>query len=424
MLTTPLSFWSVTHEQGLVMPRRIIVSLAAALSLAVGLAACSGGDKKDSTDLSAGLAGKPIRIAAIGAFRGGVSSNPEYGAGARAAVQAVNKSGGIGGRPLELTLCDNHQNGTDSAKCYREILADPGIVAIAGGSDNYHDSSKAQIEAAQMPIIGQYPVSGFDLNNALAFNVNGAVVVGFHGLAQDVVASGAKRVGLVTLDIPTADVIRKTVGDVFRKAGVEIVNNVQLAPSTADLSAPARQATQGNPDAVVWLTFAAQTSVAVKALRTAGYKGTVAFAGSAFEQNQLESMGAGGRLTVGLVLPPAWDTSTPYGKRFNEDMSAYEPRSKIDELSLNSWLGVRILAQAASSLPSPDRASVLAALRKLSKVDTGGLTPPIDFSTPSPLPYHAIYNPAYTTVHVKDGKASWTGRLYEFGTGHELHVAS
>ncbi|WP_242424808.1 ABC transporter substrate-binding protein, partial [Frankia sp. EI5c] len=292
--------------------RTTAAALVAVLSLMVALAACGGGDEGEATDLSGGLTGEPIRIAAIGGFSGGVSSNPEYATGARAAVRAINAGGGIGGRPLELKLCDNHQNGTDSANCFRDILADKSIVAIAGGSDNYHDASKAQIEAAQMPIIGQYPVSSFDLTNPLAFNVNGAVVVGFHGLAQDVASSGAKRVGLVTLDIPTADVIRKTVGDVFREAGVEVVNNVQLAPSTADLSAPAQQATQNKPDAVVWLTFAAQTSVAVKALRATGYDGTVAFAGSAFDKDQLTSMGAGGPLTVGLVLPPAWDTSSAY----------------------------------------------------------------------------------------------------------------
>lgn len=408
------------------MLKKIARTLAVMLALAMALAACGGGggDGGGSADLSGGLTGEPIRIGAIAGLTGGVSSNPEYASGARAAVRQVNEAGGIGGRPLELKLCDNHQNGTDSANCFREVLADDSVVAIAGASDNYHDATKTQIEAVQLPLIGQYPVSKFDLTNPLAFNVNGAVVVGFHGLAQDVVASGAKRIGLVTLDIPTADVIRKTVGDVFSKAGVEVVNNVQLAPSTADLSAPAQQVTQDKPDAVVWLTFAAQTSVAVKALRSSGYEGTVAFAGSAFEKDQIESMGAGGPLTVGLVLPPAWDTSTPYGKQFNEDMKAYEPDGKIDELSMNSWLGVKIFAQLAATLPTVDRASVLAGLRKMSKVDTGGLTPAIDFSKPSQLPYPAIYNPAYTTVHVKDGKVDWTGKFYEFGTGKELTTAS
>ncbi|ABW14914.1 ABC-type branched-chain amino acid transport systems periplasmic component-like protein [Parafrankia sp. EAN1pec] len=408
------------------MLKKIARTLAVMLALAMALAACGGGggDGGGSADLSGGLTGEPIRIGAIAGLTGGVSSNPEYASGARAAVRQVNEAGGIGGRPLELKLCDNHQNGTDSANCFREVLGDDSVVAIAGASDNYHDATKTQIEAVQLPLIGQYPVSKFDLTNPLAFNVNGAVVVGFHGLAQDVVASGAKRIGLVTLDIPTADVIRKTVGDVFSKAGVEVVNNVQLAPSTADLSAPAQQVTQDKPDAVVWLTFAAQTSVAVKALRSSGYEGTVAFAGSAFEKDQIESMGAGGPLTVGLVLPPAWDTSTPYGKQFNEDMKAYEPDGKIDELSMNSWLGVKIFAQLAATLPTVDRASVLAGLRKMSKVDTGGLTPAIDFSKPSQLPYPAIYNPAYTTVHVKDGKVDWTGKFYEFGTGKELTTAS
>ena len=109
---------------------------------------------------------------------------------------------------------------------------------------------------------------------------------------------------------------------------------------------------------------------------------------------------------------------------FNEDMKAYEPDGKINELALNSWLGVRIFAQLASTLQTVDRASVLEGLRKMTDVETGGLTPPIDFSAPSPLPYDAVYNPAYTAVHVKDGKVTWDGKLYEYGTGKVLEPAA
>ncbi len=393
-------------------------AVAATALLLASLTAACGGDG----DAAGGPA--PIKIAAIAALSGGVSSNPEYGEGAKAAVAAINAKGGVNGRRLDLTLCDNHQNATDSANCYRKILADEDIVAIAGGSDNYHDASKAQIDAAKIPIIGQYPVSGFDFTDPLAFNVNGATAVGFHGLAQDVIAGGAKRIGLVTLDIPTADIIRKSVGDVLDKAGAQVVSNVQIAPSTADLSAPAQQVTRQNPDAVIWLTYAAQTGVAVNSLRQTGYRGTVAIAGSAFDRKTIEGMGAGGPLTVGMVLPPAWDTSTAYGARFNEDVKAHAPGAKISELCLNSWLGVQIFAQVAATLRTVDRASVLDGLKGLASVETGGLTPPIGFSTKSPLPYSGVYNPAYTTVHVKDGAAVWDGRLREFGTHAELKPGS
>lgn len=399
------------------MSKRIRRVGAAFLSLALLVTACGddGGTSNGGAD--------PIKIAHISGLSGGVSSNPEYGDGAQAAVEAINAKGGINGRPLELTHCDNHQNAMDSGNCYRKLLADEDIVAIAGGSDVHRDASKAQLEKAGMPVIGQYPVSKFDLTNPLAFNINGSTVVGFNGLASDVVGSGAKRVGLVTLDIPTADVIRETISDVLRNGGIEIVSNIQVSPTAADHSAPAQQVTQRDPDAVIWLTFAAQTGVAVKALRQTGYQGTVAIAGSAFERKTIQSMGAGGPLTIGLVLPPAWDTSTKNGAQFNKDMKTFEPDAKITEISLNSWLGVHLFAQVASTLDTVDRESVRNGLRKMSNVETGGLTPPIDFSTKSPLPYGAVYNPAYTVVHVQNGTAEWDGKLHEFGTRKELQPA-
>jgi branched-chain amino acid transport system substrate-binding protein len=400
------------------MSLRSMRPIAAVLLTGLLLAACGGGGGSGS-----GSGGDPIRIAAIGGYSGGVSSNPEYADGANAAVAAINARGGINGRQVELELCDNHQNATDSANCYRKLLSDDSIVAIAGGSDNYHDASKAQLEAANIPLIGQYPVSSFDLTNPLAFNLNGSTVVGLHGLAQDVVAGGAKRVGLVTLDIPTADVIRKTVGDVLSAGGVQVTSDVRVSPTAADLSAPAQQVTQAGPDAVIWLTFAAQTDVAVKSLRQTGYAGTVAMAGSAFTKDALQTMGAGGPLSAGMVLPPAWDTTTTYGKQFNADMKAAAPNAKLTELSLNSWLGVQVFAQVAATVPKVDRASVLDALRKASNVETGGLTPPISFAAKSPLPYAGVYNPAYTVVHVTGGTASWDGKLYEFGSHKVLTPA-
>lgn len=395
------------------------VSRVLAMFAALALVVTACGDENDAASQGA----TPIKIASVVGLTGGASSNPEYADAMQAAVKAINAKGGINGHPLDLTLCDNHMTTTDSANCYRKILADEDMVAMVGGGDLYRDSYKSQLEKAEMAVIGQVPVGLFDLTNPLSFNVHGSTAVGFHGLAQDIVANGGKRVGLVTLDIPAVDVIRKAVGDAVRGAGGQIVSNVRVSPTAADLSAPAQQVTQENPDAVIWLTFAAQTPVSVKALRQTGYRGPAGISGISFDRAAMEDMGAGGPLTVGLVFPPAWDTTTKYGAQFNEDMKTYAPDGKLTENALAGWLGIQMFAQVASTLKTVDRASVLEGLRKTSNVETGGLTPPIDFAAKSPLPYAGVYNPAYTPVHVTDGKAEWDGKLYEFGTHKVLQPA-
>ncbi|MCX4091893.1 ABC transporter substrate-binding protein [Nocardia sp. alder85J] len=398
------------------MSRPVAKLLAPLAALALALTACSSSGGSSGGD-------GPLEIAAIAALSGGVSANPEYGDGAQAAVQSINAHGGVNGRQLKLTTCDMHQNATDSANCVRKILSDKKIVALAGGSDIFLDADKAQLEAAKMPVVGQWPVSTFDVTNPLAFNVNGGTVVGFPGMAQDVVASGAKKVGLVTLDLPTSDVNRKAITQILSAAGVQVTADVRLSATAADLSAPVQQAIAGNPDTIIWLSFTAQTPVAVNALRQAGFKGTVAVAGVAFEKHAMETMGAGGPVTLSTVFPPAWDTSTAYGKQFNDDMKAYAPQGKITELALTSWLGVQMFAQVAGTLHTVDRAAVLDGLHKLTAVKTGGLTPAISFAAKSPLPYPGIYNPAYTVVHVADGTARWDGKLYDSGTRQVLQPA-
>jgi branched-chain amino acid transport system substrate-binding protein len=402
------------------MPRPFLRAIVLALPIAIALSACGGSSSSTSAGSSGGLNGKPIKIASISGLSGGVSSNPEYADGAQAAVSAINAKGGVNGRPLQLQMCDNHQNATDSANCYRKILSDKDVVALVSGSDNYRDPVKAQVEAAKIPVIGQWPISTFDITNPMSFNVNGSVVVGFDGLAHDIVDSGAKTIGLVSLDLPTTAVINKTIYGVMQAAGVKVINDVKISPTTADLSAPAQQVTRNNPDAIIWLTFAAATPTSVKAVRATGYKGIIGISGASFNQQKMLEMGAGGQLDVGLVLPPAWDTSTKYGAQYNQDMKTYAPKGTVDELGLTSWLGVQLFAQAVTSQSSIDRSSVLAGVKRLSAVETGGLTPPINFAAKSTLPFVGIYNPAYTSVHVVGGKVDWDGKLHEFGTGKVL----
>jgi hypothetical protein len=72
-------------------------------------------------------------------------------------------------------------------------------------------------------------------------------------------------------------------------------------------------------------------------------------------------------------------TSEGYGE-YLSDMERYEPDVDPSDLGVNAWLSVNMLAEVAAGLDDVSRSNVFEAMNALSGFDTGGLTPPLDYT--------------------------------------------
>ncbi len=92
--------------------------------------------QKYSGSIDGGVAtGEPIKIGFIGALTGDAAA---YGEGARntvaLAVDEINKSGGVDGRPLEVVYEDGKCNGKDAANAAQKLVNVDKVMVIFGGS--------------------------------------------------------------------------------------------------------------------------------------------------------------------------------------------------------------------------------------------------------------------------------------------------
>jgi len=130
----------------------------------------------------------------------------------------------------------------------------------------------------------------------------------------------------------------------------------------------------------------------------------------------LERLDEAGWLTEGATIvdyyPPITD---PAWKPFVTAWEKYATpdQQKSDDISLlgaeTTWIGYNIAKQVGEEIEGEiTSSSFLEALQKASKVETGGVTPPIDFTKPFPSPeLSALYNTSVTFEEVKNGEITW-----------------
>jgi len=118
--------------------RKTLAVAAAAALAAASLAACSSSTKTDGSDKpasTAALTGRPIPIGWMGPVNTSTAglSFPEVEESMQVAVDAVNASGGVHGRPLKLYTCDDQNDQSQGATCASELIDQDKVVTTLGG---------------------------------------------------------------------------------------------------------------------------------------------------------------------------------------------------------------------------------------------------------------------------------------------------
>ncbi|GAA4545126.1 ABC transporter substrate-binding protein [Pseudonocardia xishanensis] len=134
------------------MTRRLAAAAVAA-GAALVLAACGGG-----TEAAGGDSQKPYRVLVTG----GVSAQGVLAANSgtsilstKAGADVVNAAGGVGGRPVEVTVVDDAGDPTQALTRIREAInsdAKPDLVLMSGPST---------ISAAILPVLNQHDILSF-----------------------------------------------------------------------------------------------------------------------------------------------------------------------------------------------------------------------------------------------------------------------
>jgi branched-chain amino acid transport system substrate-binding protein len=232
--------------------------------------------------------------------------------------------GGLGGRPMELVVCNNDLDPAKSVDCANEMIAQD-VAAVVMGADSTVTGWEVLHEAG-IPVINHSTTqesmiededSTFILQGSEALTVEYPI-----GAALEV---GADKVSIIVVDLPAAtDIYTDETLQKFEDEGLE-VDIIPVAIGTPDMTPQAQQIVQDNPDGLVNIVgHDAFCIPAIQGLQAAGFTGSIATISFCVTDAMREAIP--GDAVEGMLLGASdalADTSSPSTVQYNAVLDEY-----------------------------------------------------------------------------------------------------
>ncbi len=283
--------------------RAMWATLLAAVCMGLLLAACGSGSSDSSTSASNTTTGSSSTAAGesespsgeplkVGFFMvsSGSGANAQVPLGEQAALENINSNGGIGGRPLELEICQGDGSPEKDISCANQF-AENHVMAVMDGFDFAFDGALPVLKAAGIPIVGAFAQASQANEDKSTFYLGPAQQDFGVGSFQVFQEEGLNKVSLVTQDIPASHAyIEGAVIPSAEALGIDFTP-IYYPPNSPNFSTIAATIISSEPDigGTASLPDENQCTSMVKALREQGYENAI-FAG--FCTKFIEEVGA------------------------------------------------------------------------------------------------------------------------------------
>lgn len=262
-------------------------------------AACAGLDLLECARLGtlAGLVpdapvaatGTPVVLGMVNQENTPVASFPELSAAVQAAVSFVNDQlGGVGGRPIEVQVCNTNFSAEGSAGCGQRF-AEAGVPAVLGGIDVFGNAVDI-LAANGIPFVGGIPVSTQSVTAPNTFQWSGGTWGASVAFAEWATTElGASSVSIVYGEFGSIADAAEDGRRVLESRGVR----TQLVPYpiiTTDLTSPLSAALASDPDAIVVLAADTGCKAAFDAVRVLDVEVPVFYTGACASPNIVASV--------------------------------------------------------------------------------------------------------------------------------------
>jgi branched-chain amino acid transport system substrate-binding protein len=394
-----------------------VLTVASLATLAAVTAGCSSSSSitpstssasgRQSANAGPSLNGAPIKLLLIGQITDPVQGQPvpEVASGAMAAADAINAVGGIHGRPLQITVCDDADNENKATTCAREA-ASIGAVATVADNTEWGTAVDPILLSEHIAVIGANPLTAADFSSPNVFPIEPGGAATVAGEAMALSNAGARHIVVARVDNPAAALVDTFVNAALVSRGLKVFKDVPVPATAPDLSSYVADATSGGADGILIAMDSNQGAQFIQALRSAGVKIPIATASSAVPPTELSRLGAAANgLYVSSDFRPIY-AGGPGMSQFLSDMSKYEPSAALDDFSVNGWVSVEAFDKALAQLKLTDitNATVLAGMKQVRNLDLYGIVP--NWSTiPSKLPgLSQDFNPSVMLAKISGGK--------------------
>ncbi|KQX29450.1 ABC transporter substrate-binding protein [Variovorax sp. Root434] len=319
---------------------------------------------------------KPLLIGQTYVQTGPLASlSPEPLLGIRAMFAAVNASGGINGRPVELRQLDDAYDPAKGAENVKTFVKDGAIgVLMPIGTSSSIGAIKAANEL-KVPIVGPYTGSGPVVKpTEYGFPVRISFDEEYSRIVNHLFTIGLSRIAFAHNDNPGARSALESTQKFIAERGEKMAGSVAIKNDGSDAAERAAELAKLKPKAVV---LAATNEVAAKfitAYRATGNE--TAFYSFSFLNGQklfqdIKKDAAG--VVISQVVPYPWNNAMPVIAEYQAAMKKIGA-TEFGYASLEGYVAAKVMVEGlkrAGANPTPE--SLQKGLESFKTLDIGGI---------------------------------------------------
>jgi branched-chain amino acid transport system substrate-binding protein len=272
--------------------------------------------------------GEPVRIGLASDGQTAAFDARDEVRAAQATVDYWNeRKGGIGGRPIDLVVCETRADPSGGTDCGNQMV-EAGVVAVAVGQSTVAESIWEPVRQAGIPTMFLQANGEGVLDDESSFVISNPLTTAFGlpiSVAED---SGADKVAFVVIDVPVAT-------SLFGSRGPQILGNagldyelVKVPLGTADMTAQMSEVVDSGAGVVQVVGYDAFCISAFQGLSALGYDGAITAVSQcitdatrqAIPGDQLQKMYVTSAIALGATDDPTYQQYQAVMDAYGEDI--------------------------------------------------------------------------------------------------------
>lgn len=346
----------------------------------------SGGETEKIDYASLGLwddgpcdAAKPkLVLGMITVFESPVISMQDQVTALKASAAAFNQRGGANGSCIEVHPCDDGANPDQAVACVREIDG-KGVVATVNDlvSAGNAEVNTAMINANIPRVATDVTAADWGSANAFPIDASGSGISIL--LPQALINQGAKKIGLVTVDLAQASGIAGVMSGIYKSQGATFPFDARVPGGTTDFSQFILGPQDAKVDAVGLLLGEQEALQIVRAGQQLDTKLLIGMSLGTVSYKSVADLGDFAKQMVFLWSYPPATADLPVYKVLRADLAASGEASLRPETvkagSMRSWIGLYALVKMIRDAKMTDftRAGITAMLKQAKDVPMLGM---------------------------------------------------
>ncbi|MEU7814340.1 ABC transporter substrate-binding protein [Pseudonocardia sp. NPDC049154] len=331
-----------------------------------------------------GGSGATLELFQIGPIESQTASLPMLQTGAQAAVDEINAAGGVHGKQIKLTTCNDRYDANEALRCAQEG-ARGDAVALVGSLSNFGAQVLPVLEEAGLPSIGADAITPVDAQSTANYLFDPGVPA-FAGMpfvaAQQM---GATKIASIHIETAGTATTQSYFDLGAKAAGVQNVAVYEIPADTLDYATYIAQATAAGAQVFVSSMSPEANLKLWKAIADAGSPIKVVASAGTVSEAVITEAGAAAEGSYVVAGTPDANPTNPTGQAFTAALQKYSPGTASSGLGLRAWASVHLFAEVAGGIQGDvTRESLTAALNQVDGLDflwIDGLS----FAKPGPI---------------------------------------